>query len=156
MRDRLASLLLGLVSVGLIGSVFCARGLERTDTVVPSDPADFASSLEAMIAAHGTGREAEGLPVIRPPAGDVYLMAERWRFYPALELEAGRHYRLHVASADVVHSLVLDGRDRLLIPGEVTRVDVVASPELGLPQCAEFCGNGHYKMKGAISVVTPQ
>lgn len=151
MRDRLGVTALVAASFGLIGAVFALRG-GPSDIVTPMPAEDFSSALESMVAAYATGQEIDGLPVVHPAPGDIYLRAERWRFYPALELEPGQRYRLHATSVDVVHSLVLGGRDRLLVPGQTTVIDIIAAPDTAPPQCAEFCGNGHYKMKGVLIV----
>lgn len=120
-------------------------------------PADFQARVEAMVTAHATGGEVDHMPVVRPPPGDVWLRAERWRFYPVLELEAGREYRLHVASADVPHTIVLDGVEHMLVPGLVQSIPLKPAAEgtLGL-QCGEYCGLSHSRMRGTILVVTPR
>ncbi len=41
------------------------------------------------------------IPVVHPPAGsDVYLIARLWDWWPMLELEKGKTYRLHLTSMD--------------------------------------------------------
>lgn len=117
-------------------------------------PEDFAQKVKSMVLAQATGRSEQDMPLVRPPEGDVYLLAERWRFYPALELERGKTYRLHVASLDGAHSLVLQGGERLLVPGLVEVVNITADKIGSLnPQCAEYCGLQHNRMKGFIEVV---
>src|SRR5690242_9552398 len=64
----------------------------------------FEAKVDAQVKAHATGETlADGIPVIRPPAGDVYVLARRWSFWPVVELEEGKAYRLHVASVDILH-----------------------------------------------------
>ena len=100
--------------------------------------------------------EDNGVPVVAPPPGsDVYLLAQMWRWYPALELEEGVSYTLHLSSIDLNHGFslypaninfqVLPGYDYGLAikpnkPGEYRIV------------CNEFCGIGHHQMLGSIVV----
>ncbi len=52
--------------------------------------------------------EENGIPLVAPPPGsDVYLLAQMWRWYPALELEEGVSYILHLSSLDVNHGFSL-------------------------------------------------
>ena len=111
--------------------------------------AAFDSGFDAMANRYG---EAGG--AVRPPPGDVFLRARRWEFRPALELEPGGTYRLHLLSEDVVHSAVIGETEVLLVPGMVAVVSLVA-PTTGRVriQCGEYCGLGHTKMIGSIAVV---
>lgn len=114
----------------------------------------FAAKVKAMVETHATGRIEQEMPVVHPREGDVYLLAERWHFYPALELERGKSYRLHVASIDTAHSLVLGSVERLLVPGQVEVLEITpAKAGPMIPQCAEYCGLQHNRMKGVIEVV---
>src|SRR3990167_7902105 len=48
----------------------------------------------------------EKIPVVAPPEGsDVYLIARLWNFWPILELEKGKSYKLHLTSMDYNHGL---------------------------------------------------
>lgn len=118
--------------------------------------AAFHDRVAAMVGAGDTGRSVDGLPVVRPPADDVYLLLRRWAFYPALELDPGRTYRLHLLAEDVVHSAVIAGRETLLFPGQVQTLSLTA-PAAGRVaiQCGEYCGLGHTKMIGHIVVAAP-
>jgi cytochrome c oxidase subunit 2 len=130
------------------------RGLERA--TVESEamaPDDFAAKVDAMIAGHRVG-EDDGIPVVRPPPGDVYLVAERWRFTPLLELQAGRSYRVHVASRDTLHGVVLGGRETLLVPGRAAILPLTpAAPGRVTVVCSEYCGLEHNKMRNWITVL---
>lgn len=125
------------------------------------NPADFVAKVEAMVEAHKVGEEGQtGIPVVRPPAGgDVYLLARLWEWWPVLELEKGRSYRLHLSSADWQHGFSLlpqniniqvhPGYEMVLTlePTEVGEFSVV---------CNEYCGIGHHTMTGKIRVVEPK
>lgn len=115
----------------------------------------FAARVEADIAAHATGETVGyGIPVVRPPPGDVHVLAQRWQFRPMLELRAGETYRLHVASSDILHGFALDGIDLLLAPGDAQVVTLV--PDAGrslVMQCSEYCGQDHNLMKSLLRVL---
>lgn len=153
--DRLGAALLG---VGTAIALAAWPGWHLRDTPAADayvqDPAAFVAAAEAFAAAHGQG-EREGVPLVAPPPGaDVPVMARRFQFWPALRLQAGRTYRLHVSSVDTVHSVVVNGRELALIPGEVRVVKVTAVA--GMPaalQCGEYCGLGHTRMRTGIEVV---
>ncbi len=115
-----------------------------------ADAVAFTARYDAMVAEHGR----EDGAVVRPPPGDVYMRVKRWDFSPALELEPGRTYRLHLLSEDVVHSAAIGEAEVLLEPGTVKVVTLVA-PKAGRVriQCGEYCGLGHTKMIGSIEVV---
>lgn len=127
-------------------------------------PDAFDAKVEAQIKAYGTGEQAsfsgdslsegETIPVVHPPAGDVYVLARRWHFWPYLELEEGKAYRLHIASTDILHGFALGPADLLLAPGAAHVVTI--TPKAGQPlvmQCSEFCGVRHNRMKATIRVV---
>ncbi|RAU21219.1 quinol oxidase [Paramagnetospirillum kuznetsovii] len=119
-----------------------------------ANPIDFVTRTEAMIAASQVGRTAEGMPVVRPPPGDVYVRVRRWEFSPALELAPGQTYRLHLLSEDVVHSAAIGDAEVLLEPNTV-KVVTLKAPATGRVriQCGEYCGLGHTKMIGSIEAV---
>lgn len=121
-----------------------------------ADVSEFHGRHLALLAAHGTGQVVDGIPVVRPAPGDVPVLVKRWEFSPALELEAGKTYRLHLLSEDVVHSAAIGESEVLLSPGQVKVVTLVA-PASGRVriQCGEYCGLGHTKMIGSIEVVHP-
>jgi len=116
--------------------------------------AAFNASLDAMVARFRVGETEDGLPIVRPPPGDVYLAAERWHFRPVLELEAGQSYRLHVASEDILHGMVLDCHEALLVPGRAVLLTLTpAGPGSMSLVCSEYCGLEHNKMRSAITVL---
>jgi cytochrome c oxidase subunit 2 len=120
-------------------------------------PAAFSEKTEAMIAQHKVRDDANGVPVVRPPAGgDVYLMGRTWLWYPHLELVRNETYRLHLSSLDLQHGFSLQpvnvnvqvhpGYEHVLTltPNEAGEFSVV---------CNEYCGLGHHLMLGKIYVV---
>lgn len=148
-----------LLVLAAIAALFTALPAWRARPPVTAEryaiaAADFAALVEAQVAAHATGEMVgDGIPVVRPPPGDVYVLAQRWQFRPMLELQAGERYRLHVASVDVLHGFALDDIDLLLVAGEAQMVPLVAT--LGRPlvmQCSEYCGLGHNLMKSLLRV----
>lgn len=116
----------------------------------------FEAKVDAMIRDRTTGAEEDGVPVVHPPPGDVYLLARRWQFYPVLELEAGRSYRLHVASVDVLHGFHLGDIDLLLVPGAAAVVPLTPDgSDRVVIQCSEFCGLRHNRMTAWVRIVPP-
>ncbi|VBB68726.1 Heme/copper-type cytochrome/quinol oxidase, subunit 2 [invertebrate metagenome] len=115
----------------------------------------FLTRMDAMVARHGTGELLENTPVVHPPPGDIFLCAQRFRFFPMLELEVGHTYRLHVTTIDVVHGVYfpLTERNLLLLPGYavVMTLKPVAAGHYVM-QCSEYCGLDHSRMKGWVLV----
>jgi len=100
---------------------------------------------------------AEKIPVVHPPAGsDVYLIARLWAWWPILELEKGKSYRLHLSSMDYLHGFSLQPANINLevIPGYEMVVNVTPN-EAGSFSiiCNEFCGIGHSTMASKLYVV---
>lgn len=98
-------------------------------------------------------RHRVGERVRPPPGADVPVVARRFQFWPDLELQAGQTYRLHVAAVDVVHSVVVQGRELALVPGQVRVVDITPSAGDVVLQCGEYCGLGHNRMRGTATVI---
>jgi cytochrome c oxidase subunit 2 len=148
-----------LIGVGaLLAVTFLAmpawRGVPQAAFESEAVDADaFEASIDAMVARYGVGEE-DGVPVVRPPAGDVYLAAERWRFRPLLELRAGQSYRIHVASRDILHGVVIDGHEALLVPGQAAVLRVTpAEPGRMSVVCSEYCGQEHNKMRVWMTIL---
>jgi cytochrome c oxidase subunit 2 len=121
-------------------------------------PALFQKAAEAMAAQYTVRTETDDkVPVVRPPAGsDVYLIARLWSFWPILELEEGRTYRLHLTAMDYQHgfSLQPENINIQLVPGyeHVVTVTPTRAGTYSLV-CNEFCGIGHHKMVSRLYVV---
>jgi cytochrome c oxidase subunit 2 len=119
-------------------------------------PEKFAENAEAMIAQY-TVREEDGFPVVRPPpGGDVYLIARAFQWYPLIELEKNKSYRLHLSSLDVQHGFSLQpvNINISVHPGydHVLTVTPTTLGEHGIV-CNEYCGLGHHVMAGKIYVI---
>ncbi len=120
-------------------------------------PEAFGKKVEAMVAQHTVRKEtAREYPVVAPPAGsDVYLLARLWEWYPILELEKGKTYRLHVSSMDWQHgfSVQPENINFQVVPGYETVITVTPDKagEFSIV-CNEYCGIGHHNMVGKIYV----
>lgn len=150
--DRIGAALMVAASLGLLA----AWPGWRLSDAAPADaydqsPEDFLAQAEGYVDAYQVG-ERDGLPLIHPPAGGaIPLVARRFQFWPALDLDPGQSYTLHIEAVDVVHSVVVQGKELALIPGQVRVVTVTAGESLSL-QCGEYCGLGHNRMKGVVGV----
>ncbi len=128
-----------------------------TREITRAERAGFKKKVDQMVARY-TVRMEGGMPIVHPPGGsDIYLLARNydWGKY-ILELEKGKPYRLHLASLDmrhaiVVHELKLMNRikpDEFKVieftPEKVGRFKLI---------CGEWCGPGHASMVGTIIVV---
>lgn len=157
--ERWAFLALAAVILGLFAAMPAWRGYPPAPVeTYATTPAAFEAKVDAMVAAWATGEQVEdGIPVVRPPPGDVYVLARRWAFYPIVELAPGQTYRLHVASVDILHGFHLtDTLDFLLVPGEAHSFAVTpAGGDLLVMQCSEYCGLYHNRMKATIRVLGP-
>ncbi len=93
------------------------------------------------------------------PAGSltVRMIAQQFVFVPqCVVVPAGVPIRFRITSADVVHKLSFLGTNYGLkaVPGVVTEA-TFTFPKPGqfkIP-CHEFCGAGHYAMRGHLEVV---
>lgn len=100
--------------------------------------------------------EIAGMPVVAPPPGaDVYLLAQMWRWYPALRLQEGVTYTIHLSALDVNHgfSLYPANLNIQVIPGYDYGLRITPNqPGEYRIVCNEFCGVGHHQMLGSIVV----
>ncbi|MBT4891024.1 MAG: cytochrome C oxidase subunit II [Rhodospirillales bacterium] len=122
------------------------------------NPDTYAEKVEAA-AAQYTVREDEqsGIPVVHPPAGsDVYMLARLWEWWPILELEKGKEYRLHLSSLDWLHGFSLQPTNINLQIHPNYEMVLTIKPEqtgdFGII-CNEFCGIGHHTMLGKMIIV---
>jgi cytochrome c oxidase subunit II len=93
------------------------------------------------------------------PAGavTVRMIAQQFNFVPqCLTVPAGVPVTFRITSADAVHMLSFLGTDYGLraVPGAVTEATFTFPKpgEFKIP-CHEFCGAGHYAMRGQLNVV---
>lgn len=157
-RERLTLVAFVAAAVALFAAMPAWRWIVAPPPAVERHPISaeaFAARVDAMVAAHTVGTTDDGVAVVRPPPGDIYLVARRWRFEPAFELDVGRTYRLHVTSADVMHgfNFPLGDADLLVMPGEdvVVSVSPTQSGRFAM-QCSEYCGLEHSRMKAWVTV----
>ena len=96
-----------------------------------------------------------GIPIVRPPPGDVFLAASTWLWGPILELEKGSTYRFHVSSLDLQHGFSIQpvNLNFQVLPGYIY-VITLTPDEAGEYQivCNEYCGTGHNLMVGKMIV----
>jgi cytochrome c oxidase subunit II len=122
------------------------------------NPDVYAEKVEAATEEY-TVREDEqsGMPVVHPPPGsDVYMIARLWEWYPILELEEGKEYRLHLSSLDWMHGFSLQPVNiNLQIHPNYEMVLTVTPDKAGEYGviCNEYCGIGHHQMLGKLIVV---
>lgn len=116
--------------------------------------AQFSKLVTDFNAAYKVGEEA-GVPVVRPPAGNVYLAGQQWRWSSILELQQGKTYRIHTSSLDVNHGLSIQPIDMnfQLVPGydQVLTLTPTTTGDYTII-CNEFCGAGHHLMVGHLRV----
>ena len=120
-------------------------------------PAQFGAKVQAMIDAHTVRTETEqNIPVVAPPAGsDIYMLGRLWQWWPILELEKDKTYRLHLSSMDWQHGFSLQpvNINMQIVPGYemVLNITPDVAGEYGVV-CNEYCGIGHHTMLGRIYV----
>ena len=120
-------------------------------------PEQYGKKVQAMVEQYTARKETtQEIPVVHPPAGaDVYLLARLWQWYPILEPEQGKTYRLHLSSMDWQHgfSLQPENINVQVIPGYemVIKITPNKSGEYTIV-CNEYCGIGHHTMTGRIYV----
>jgi cytochrome c oxidase subunit 2 len=120
-------------------------------------PDKYMPKVQAMADKYTVRTEtADKIPVVAPPPGsDVYLLARLWSFWPILELEKGKTYRLHLSSIDYNHGFSLQPANIniQIVPG-FEHVVTVTPNQSGTYSvvCNEYCGIGHHTMVGRIYI----
>ena len=120
-------------------------------------PDVFAARTQAMVDKYTVRTEtADKIPVVAPPPGsDVYLIARLWNFWPILELQAGKTYRLHLTSMDYNHGFSLQPANINIqvVPGfeHVVTVTPNQAGTYGVV-CNEYCGINHHTMVSKLYV----
>jgi cytochrome c oxidase subunit II len=119
--------------------------------------ADFEAKTQAMVDKYTVRTESDDeIPVVAPPAGsDVYLIGRMWDWWPILELEKDKSYRIHLSSLDYNHGFSLQpiNMNLQILPGYETVITLTPNQlgEFGVV-CNEYCGVGHHNMLGKIIV----
>lgn len=134
MIDRLAAAALTLLTIALLALLPAWRMAEPKPAYM-MPPELFRARVQAF---------AHDKDVVEPMPGDVFLLAEPFRFWPELKLQPGQTYRLHIASVDGVHAVAINGTEILLAPGDVWVAEINGPQDL---RCNEYCGLGHNKMR---------
>jgi cytochrome c oxidase subunit 2 len=116
---------------------------------------EYAAMVNDFVAKYQVGEE-NGIPIVAaPPGSDVYLRASTWQWYPILQLEKGREYRLHISSMDLQHGFSLQpvNINLQVLPGYdyVSTITPTSAGEFTIV-CNEFCFLGHHTMIGKIIV----
>ena len=127
-------------------------------------PAEYAAKVNAFVDQYKIGdykfplgNSEATLPLVAPPPGsDVYVRAQKWSWYPVLQLVKGETYRLHLSSLDLQHGFSLQpvNINLQVLPGYeyVATVTPTNAGEFILV-CNEYCEVGHHTMAGRIVVV---
>ncbi len=123
-----------------------------------STPEVFQKKTDEMVLKYKVREETDlKIPVVHPPAGsDVYLIARLWQWWPMLELESGKTYRLHLMSMDWLHgfSLQPENINIQVHPGYEHVLTVTpTNPGTYAIVCNEYCGINHHTMVSRLYVV---
>lgn len=120
---------------------------------------DFDGLVEGMVAKYqvGTTGVDNDVPLVRPnPDEPVFLRASMWEWYPALQLEKGKTYELHLSSTDLVHGFSIQpiNLNLMVLPGYdyIAKIKPTSTGDFRI-LCNEFCGIGHHTMVGKIEVI---
>ncbi len=118
-------------------------------------PTKFASIVERFTQKYKTGEE-NGVAIVEPPEGDIFIAGSQFVWHPILKLQSGKTYRLHLSSTDVQHgfSIYPLNMNFMALPD----MDYVLTIQPDKPGeyfiiCNEFCGGGHHAMTGKIIVM---
>jgi cytochrome c oxidase subunit 2 len=118
----------------------------------------FSGKTQAMVDKFKVREETDQkIPVVHPaPGSDVYLIARLWEWYPMLELEEGKTYRLHLASMDWLHGFSLQPENiNIEVHPNYEHVITVTPTKAGTYSiiCNEYCGINHHTMASRLYVV---
>ena len=96
------------------------------------------------------------IPVVKANAkNEAYLMGRLWSWYPILELEAGKTYKIHLSSIDYNHGFSLQPVNiNIQVIPRYEHVVKMTPTKAGTYAivCNEYCGIGHHTMLGRIYV----
>ncbi|MCC7548334.1 MAG: cytochrome c oxidase subunit II [Burkholderiales bacterium] len=119
--------------------------------------AQFQQKTQEMVDKYTVRTETElNIPVVQPPAGsDVYLIARLWQWWPILELEKDKTYRLHLSAMDYQHGFSLQPENiNLQVVPDYEMVVTITPNKTGsfAIVCNEYCGIGHHQMVSRMYV----
>ena len=115
----------------------------------------FQTLVDDMVQKYQVGEE-NGFPVVHPdPSEPVYIIGSMWQWYPVVELEKGKTYKVHISSSDIQHgfSILPINLNFMALPGYdyVLTLTPTTTGEFHIV-CNEFCGIGHHMMVGKLYV----
>jgi heme/copper-type cytochrome/quinol oxidase subunit 2 len=88
--------------------------------------------------------------------GEIRVTARKYEFVPSvIKVKRGDHIRLVITALDRDHGFKLEAFqiDQKLAKGEAVTVEFNADQAGTFPfECSHFCGLGHQKMKGQLTV----
>jgi cytochrome c oxidase subunit 2 len=124
-------------------------------------PEVFTAKTQAMVDKFKVREETDlKVPVVHPlPGSDVYLIARLWQWWPMLELEEGKTYRLHLASMDWLHGFSLQPENiNIEVHPNYEHVITLTPTRAGTYGiiCNEYCGINHATMASRLYVVKPK
>lgn len=117
----------------------------------------FAAKAEKFVAENTIRTETDQqIPVVKAiPGGDNYLTASLWKWWPILEMEKGKTYKVHLYSMDYNHGFSLQpvNINIQVVPGyeHVVKMTPTSAGTFSIV-CNEYCGIGHHSMLGRIYV----
>lgn len=127
-------------------------------TTYRTTPQEFKAKVDAFVAEYQVDEQVINgvpIPVVDAPAGDIFLLARQWQWYPILKLQKGETYRLHVSSFDVQHGLSLQpvNLNFQILPyyDYVITLTPTTAGEFTIV-CNEYCFILHHTMIGRIFV----
>lgn len=115
----------------------------------------FQTLVDDMVQKYQVGEE-NGFPVVHPdPSEPVYIIGSMWQWYPVVEFEKGKTYKVHISSSDIQHgfSILPINLNFMALPGYdyVLTLTPTTTGEFHIV-CNEFCGIGHHMMVGKLYV----
>ncbi|MDH5506890.1 MAG: cytochrome C oxidase subunit II [Anaerolineae bacterium] len=123
-------------------------------TTYKTTPDEFLALTNAFVAEYQVD-EIAGIPVVAPPAGDVYIYGRRWQWYPVLKLKVNTEYRVHLSSLDLLHGFSIQpvNLNFMAMPNYdyVITLTPTTVGEFAIV-CNEYCMTGHHTMTGKIIV----
>src|SRR3990167_7107718 len=117
----------------------------------------FAAKAQAMVDQYTVRTESDKqVPVVKPPAGsDVYMIGRLWDWWPILELEKDKTYKLHLSAMDYQHGFSLQPQNINIqvLPG-YEHVIKITPNQAGTYSivCNEYCAIGHHTMDARLFV----
>jgi cytochrome c oxidase subunit 2 len=143
---------LSIVIVGLLVGMATYIGIHQATMpqghVETADPKTLHLSGEFVESNLGSSVEADGSVTVR-------AIGQQYSFTPqCIVVPSETPIRFRATSADVVHGLLIEGINTMLVPGYVSELPIrFKTPGDHVMPCQEFCGIGHQGMWGKVKVV---